>query len=213
MKNFMARLAVTALMIILTLMPQVASANGEPVRIVTFGDSLTAGYGVDGDASYPARLQAMLRNRGHDVIITNAGVSGDTSTAGLARLDWAVPDGTDIVIVELGANDALRGIDPAITEKALGQIVDRLLARHIRVLLAGMLAPPNLGKDYGARFNAIYRKLARKPGVVLYPFFLAGVAGDPELNQHDGLHPTARGYGVITARLLPVIEQMLPKTR
>ena len=205
-----ARMAVgSAVIVILTLVALVARANGEPVRIVTFGDSLTAGYGVAPGDAYPAQLGILLKAKGYDVEITNAGVSGDTSTAGLARLDWAVPEGTDIVIVELGANDALRGIDPAITQKALDEIVSRLTGRGIKVLLAGMLAPPNMGTDYGRRFNGIFPALAKKHGVVLYPFFLDGVAGEPGLNQSDGMHPLGKGYAIIVKRLAPLVEAII----
>ncbi|MCS0496796.1 arylesterase [Ancylobacter sp. MQZ15Z-1] len=183
-----------------------AAARAEPIHLVAFGDSLTAGYGLQGNQAFPVVLEAALKAKGYDVTIENAGVSGDTSSAGLARIDWSVPDGTDGVILELGANDALRGIDPAITEKALDDMLARLKQRHIPVLLAGMLAPPNLGPDYAARFNPIYPKLAEKYGVPLYPFFLHGVAGGTKLNQADGMHPTPEGVKLIVQRMLPVVE-------
>ena len=163
-----------------------------PVKIVALGDSLTAGLGLaDGD-SFPTRLQAALAAKGIAVEIANAGVSGDTASAGLARLDWSVPDGTDAVILELGANDMLRGIDPSATREALDTILRRLQERHIAVLICGMRAAPNLGADYGRAFESIFPGLAAKYGVPLYPFFLDGVAGNLGLLQHDGLHPTAR---------------------
>lgn len=189
------------------------SARAEPLRLVAFGDSLTAGLGLPADQAFPARLQAALKAKGHDVLIENAGVSGDTTSAGLARLDWSVPQGTDGVILELGANDALRGINPAITEKALDSMLGRLKGRNIPVLLAGMLAPPNLGPAYGAQFNAIYGHLAEKYQVPLYPFFLDGVAGQPGLNQPDGLHPTSAGVDVIVEKMLPAVEAFVEKIK
>lgn len=188
-------------------------ARAEPLRLVAFGDSLTAGLGLPADQAFPAKLQAALKARGHDVLIENAGVSGDTTSAGLARLDWSVPQGTDGVILELGANDALRGLDPAITEKALDSLLGRLKGRDIPVLLAGMLAPPNLGPAYGARFNAIYAHLAEKYQVPLYPFFLDGVAGQPGMNQPDGLHPTRAGVDVIVGKMLPAVEAFVEKIK
>ncbi|WP_248310390.1 arylesterase [Bosea sp. 117] len=185
------------------------AAGAAPVRLVALGDSLTAGLGLSAAQAFPARLQAALKARGHDVLIENAGVSGDTASAGLARLDWSIPDGTQGVILELGANDALRGLDPAIAEKALDDALAHLKARGIPVLLAGMQAPPNLGADYAARFDAIYPRLAAKYGVPLYPFFLEGVAGRLALNQPDGIHPTAAGVDAIVERMLPAIEAFL----
>src|SRR5262245_48943025 len=170
---------------------QPLAAVERPVRIVALGDSLTAGYGLAADKAFPARLARALAARGHVVEIANAGVSGDTTSDGLARLDWSVPDGTDAVILELGANDALRGIDPAIVRAALEAIMSRLKERRIAVLLAGMRAPPNLGVDYVRAFDAIFPELATKFGAVLYPFFLDGVATERNLNQPDGMHPTA----------------------
>ncbi|MFK8252843.1 arylesterase [Ancylobacter terrae] len=184
-------------------------ARAEPLRLVALGDSLTAGYGLPADAAFPVKLQQALKARGHDVLIENAGVSGDTASAGLARIDWSVPDGTQGVILELGANDALRGIDPAITKQALADALARLKARGIPVLLAGMRAPPNLGAAYAGRFDAIYPDLAAAAGVALYPFFLDGVAGQAKLNQPDGIHPTAAGVDVIVARMLPAVEVWL----
>ncbi|MHA1189713.1 MAG: arylesterase, partial [Alphaproteobacteria bacterium] len=165
----------------------------EPFSVVALGDSLTAGYGLQPGQSFPEQLQARLQAEGYNVVVTNAGVSGDTSSGGLARLDWSVPADADGVIVALGANDALRGVDPAITRKALTEIVDRLVARGQAVLLAGMLAPRNLGADYTEAFDAIYRDLGKRREVLLFPFFLEGVAGVPVLNQADGIHPTAEG--------------------
>ena len=184
-------------------------AAERPVNIVALGDSLTAGYGLAASEAFPARLQRALSAKGLAAKVANAGVSGDTAAGGLARLDWSVPEGTDAVILELGANDALRGFDPAITRKALQAMLDRLQTRKIPVLLCGMLAPPNMGAEYGRAFNAIYPDLAGQTGAILYPFFLAGVAADPKLNQSDGLHPTAAGVAVIVDRILPQVEKLI----
>ena len=181
----------------------------QPVKMVVLGDSLSAGLGLPAAAAFPARLQKALRGKGLDVDMTNAGVSGDTSSGGRDRLDWSVPDGTEAVIVELGANDALRGVDPAVTRAALSDILGRLKARGIAVLLCGMLAPPNYGHDYADRFNVIYPELAKSYGVALYPFFLNGVAADAKLNQADGLHPTAEGVDIIVQKMLPSVEALL----
>lgn len=186
-------------------------ASARTIRLVAFGDSLTAGYMLPAADAFPARLEAALREKGHDVSIINAGVSGDTTSGGLARLDWSIPEGTDGVILELGANDALRGINPSITEQALDAMIMRLKSRNIMVLLAGMYAPRNNGADYGAKFDAIYPRLAAKHDVLLYPFFLDGVAGEPSLNLPDMLHPNAVGVGVIVARVLPITEAFLAK--
>jgi len=186
-----------------------ASAEGKPIKMVVLGDSLSAGLGLSASAAFPERLQKSLKSNGIAVDIVNAGVSGDTSSGGRDRLDWSVPEGTQAVIVELGANDALRGTDPAITRAALSDILTRLKARGIAVLLCGMVAPPNYGSDYSARFNAIYPDLARSFGVPLYPFFLEGVAADKSLNQADGMHPTAEGVDVIVRNILPTVEAFL----
>ncbi|KMO20244.1 GDSL family lipase [Methylobacterium platani JCM 14648] len=184
-----------------------------PLNLVALGDSLTAGYGLPAAAAFPLQLEAALKARGHAVTVANAGVSGDTATGGLDRVDWSVPDGTDGVILELGANDMLRGTDPAVTEKALDAIVARLKARGIPVLLAGMRAAPNLGTDYGKRFDAIYPRLAERYGLILYPFFLDGVAGDRSLTLPDGLHPTKDGVATIVAGILPRVEEFLTRLR
>ncbi|PZR91879.1 MAG: arylesterase [Stutzerimonas stutzeri] len=190
-----------------------AFAQSKPLKLVALGDSLTAGYNLPASAAFPTVLEKMLRDKGISVEIANAGVSGDTSQGGLERLDWSVPDGTDGVILELGANDALRGVDPALTETSLDAIVTRLKARGIPVLLAGMYAPRSNGPDYVARFDAIYPKLAEKHGLVLYPFFLDGIAGDRVLNQPDMLHPKAEGVRVIAQRILPTVERFLASLR
>jgi len=181
----------------------------EPFKIVGFGDSLMAGYGLNPGESFPEKLEKALRNNGHDVVITNAGVSGDTSSGGLSRLDWSVPEGTQLVILELGANDMLRGIDPALVEQNLDKMLARLKERKIEVLLAGMVAAPNLGHAYGEQFGTIYPRLAEKYGVTLYPFFLDGVAGDPKLLLEDGMHPTAEGIDRMVAKALPTVEKAI----
>jgi acyl-CoA thioesterase-1 len=189
-------------------------AAARPLTIVALGDSLTAGYGLDAGVAFPARLQAALKAKGHaDVTVANAGVSGDTASGGLERLGWSVPQGTDAVIVELGANDALRGVDPKVTKSALDQILSRLAARRIPVLLAGMKAPRNMGPDYVREFDAIYPALASTHQVVFYPFFLAGVATDPKFNQGDGLHPNADGVDVIVRDILPSVEVLIGRAR
>jgi acyl-CoA thioesterase I len=197
----------------LALAVQLAGAADGPVRIVALGDSLTAGLGLPANAAFPARLEQALRAKGIAVEISNAGVSGDTATGGLARLDWSAPEGTEAVIVELGANDTLRGIDPKVTRQALEEIVRRLRGRGIAVLLAGMRAAPNLGADYARDFEAIYSDLAARNDLLLYPFFLDGVATDAKLNQRDGLHPTAAGVDAIVARILPKAEELVARAR
>jgi acyl-CoA thioesterase I len=185
------------------------AAGAKPIKMVVLGDSLSAGLGLSAPAAFPERLQNALKSNGIAVDIGNAGVSGDTSSGGRDRLDWSVPEGTQAVIVELGANDALRGTDPSVTRAALTDILTRLKARGIAVLLCGMLAPRNYGSDYSARFNAIYPDLAKSFGVPLYPFFLEGVAADARLNQADGMHPTAEGVDVIVKNILPTVEAFL----
>ncbi|MDB5547063.1 MAG: lipolytic enzyme [Tardiphaga sp.] len=185
------------------------AAAQAPIKMVVLGDSLSAGLGLAGPQAFPARLQKALQDKGIAVEMSNAGVSGDTSSGGLGRLDWSVPEGTQAVLVELGANDALRGLDPKVTRNALEQIVSKLKARHISVFLAGMLSPPNNGPDYAASFNAIYPDLAKQFDVPLYPFFLEGVAGNDKLNQADGMHPTAPGIDIIVKNILPSVEAWL----
>jgi acyl-CoA thioesterase I len=186
-----------------------AAGNAKPIKMVVLGDSLSAGLGLPESSAFPARLQKALKAKGIEVDMTNAGVSGDTSSGGRDRLGWSVPDGTAAVIVELGANDALRGLDPKVTRSALSDILTQLKARGVAVLLCGMLAPPNYGSDYSARFNAIYPDLAKSFCVPLYPFFLEGVAGDAKLNQADGMHPTAEGVDVIVKNMLPTVQAFL----
>jgi acyl-CoA thioesterase-1 len=184
-------------------------AAARTLRVVTLGDSLTAGLGLAPGKAFPDRLEAALRAKGWDVKVTNAGVSGDTAADGLARYEWAVPPDADALIIELGANDMLRGHSPGATKVALAAILERARAAHLPALLAGMRAAPNLGTDYGREFSALYPALAKTYGVQLYPFFLDGVAGDPKLNQPDGLHPTAEGVEVIVQKILPSVEALL----
>jgi acyl-CoA thioesterase-1 len=205
-------IGLTALVLALSGAPAGAQ-QARPVSIVALGDSLTAGYGLGPAEAFPVRLQAALRARGHAVTVENAGVSGDTSSGGLERLDWAVGDGVDAVIVELGANDALRGIDPAVTRRNIDAIVTRLKARGITVLLSGMVAPPNMGSTFGAAFNPIFPDLAARHGVLFDPFFLDGVAGEAGLNLADGMHPNARGVDVIVRRILPKVEDLIAQVR
>lgn len=186
------------------------AASADPYRIVGFGDSLMAGYQLSAGESVPEKLETALKAKGHDVVIVNAGVSGDTSSGGLARLDWSVPEDADLVILELGANDMLRGIAPALTETNLRAMIERLRERGVAVLLAGMLAAPNLGQDYADRFNGIYPMLAAEYGLPLYPFFLDGVAAERAMLLDDGMHPNAQGVDRIVEGLLPAVEALLP---
>jgi acyl-CoA thioesterase-1 len=179
------------------------------VKIVALGDSLTAGYLLPGNAGFTAVLEKTLRQAGHDVTIINAGVSGDTSAGALARLDWALDAGTDGVILELGANDMFRGTDPNLVRQTLETILDRLAARNIKVLIAGMYAPPSHGEEYKRAFDRIYPDLAAKYKAPLYPFFLQGVATDKSLTLPDGLHPNAAGVEKIVAGILPSVEELL----
>jgi acyl-CoA thioesterase-1 len=201
-------IAVLMLALMTVLNPAWAEAT-KPLKLVVLGDSLSAGLGLPAQEAFPAKLQKALQAKGMAIDMTNAGVSGDTSSGGRDRLDWSVPDGTEGVIIELGANDALRGIDPDLTRAALTEIVARLKARRIPVMLCGMLAPPNYGADYAARFNSIYPDLAKKFDVPLYPFFLDGVAAEAKLNQADGIHPTAAGVDIIVGNMMPTVEAFL----
>ena len=184
-----------------------------PIKIVAFGDSLTAGYGLPDNEGFVPRLKAALAAKGIAVDIQNAGVSGDTAADGLTRLDWSVPEGTEAVILELGANDMLRGLKPEVTRDELDTILRRLTARYIAVLLCGMRSAPNLGPEYGAAFERIYPDLAAKYDVLIYPFFLDGAAADLKLLQHDGLHPNAAGVDVIVTRILPKVEELITRAR
>ena len=211
MGRFQSLLAIVTIGLGLGLGPGgAAPASAEPVEIVAFGDSLSAGYGVGPGESFPEQLQAALRAQGVEANVLNAGVSGDTTSGGLARLDWSVPPSADLVIVELGANDALRGVSPEVTRRNLGQILERLTAREgTRVILAGMIAPPKLGGEYSRDFNPIYSDLARQYEVPLYPFFLDGVAAIAALNQADYMHPNAQGVAEIVRRILPIVRETL----
>ncbi|MFQ5955963.1 MAG: arylesterase [Kiloniellales bacterium] len=197
----------------LALATGVAAAGQQTLRLVVFGDSLTAGYGLPAAAAFPAQLERALTARGLDVVVVNAGVSGDTTAGGLARLDWTLAEGPDALILALGANDALRGIDPQLTYDNLDRILSRLGERGVMVLLAGMLAPPNLGRAYGDRFDAIFPRLAEEHGVPLYPFFLDGVAAEPALNLGDGLHPNEAGVAVMVARITPYVLRLIDRLR
>jgi acyl-CoA thioesterase-1 len=193
---------------------RVQPVNAEsPVKVVALGDSLTAGYGLPDKDGFVPRLQAALTAKGMAAVVANAGVSGDTAADGLARLSWSVPEGTDAVIVEIGANDMLRGLNPAVTRDQLDKILQRLTQRHIAVLLCGMRSAPNLGADYGHAFESIYPDLAAKYGALLYPFFLDGAAGNLSLTQSDGLHPNAAGVDVIVERILPKVEELVARAR
>lgn len=184
-------------------------AYAKTLQLVGLGDSLMAGYQLPPGDGFPAKLEAALKTKGVDITISDAGVSGDTTSGGLSRVDWSVPDGTDGVILELGANDALRGIPPEDSEKNLDAIISKLQARHIPVLLAGMLAPPNMGADYASRFNPIYQRLADKYKLTLYPFFLDGVAAQAKLQLEDGMHPNPQGVDVMVQRFLPVAQSFI----
>jgi acyl-CoA thioesterase-1 len=190
-----------------------ALAAERPLRIVALGDSLTAGYGLSAQDSFPAQLERALKAKGHVVEIENAGVSGDTASGGLARLDWAVPDGTDAVIVELGANDMLRGVDPKTTRAALDTLLGRLKQRGIEVLFAGMRAAPNLGTEYGHAFEKLFADLAAKYDVVFYPFFLDGIAAQTKLALRDGMHPNADGVKGIVTGILPKAEELIARIK
>lgn len=184
-------------------------AAAEPVKILALGDSLTAGYGLPEADAFTTRLQQALKDKGYDVQVINAGVSGDTTAGGRARLDWALGDQPDVAVVELGANDGLRGLDPASTRENLDAILTVMKERGVPTLLAGMYAPRNLGREYGDRFNAIYPELAAKHDVPLYPFFLEGVALDPKLNQEDGMHPNAKGVAIVVNGILPHLTALI----
>lgn len=190
-----------------------AQAADNIVKIVALGDSLTAGYGLAGKDAFPAQLERALKAKGHKVEIQNAGVSGDTASGGLSRLDWAVPNGTDAVIVELGANDMLRGVDPKVTREALDAIVGKLKARNIEVLLCGMQAARNMGEDYRKRFDAIFPELAKQHDLVFYPFFLDGVATQAKLSLEDGLHPNADGVAHIVSSIRQKAEELIERVR
>jgi acyl-CoA thioesterase-1 len=191
----------------------IAAPAGQPVRIVVLGDSLVAGFGLKPSDAFPAQLERALKAKGHTVEVINAGVSGDTTAGGLARVNWAVPERTDAVILELGANDALRGLDPARAKANLDKTIATIKAGGAEVLLAGMFAPRSLGKDYVRTFEAMYPDLASKYGLILYPFFLDGVAMDAKLSLEDGLHPNSKGVAEITSKILPSVEKLIERVR
>jgi acyl-CoA thioesterase I len=201
----MIRFCVVLLLMCLASLP----VRAETQTLLALGDSLTAGLGLDPTQAFPAKLEAALKAKGHDVVVLNAGVSGDTAAQGAARLDWALTDDVDAVLVELGANDALRGLAPEQAKQALDGLLATLQKRKLPVLLLGMKAPPNLGPDYGAAFDAMFPELAKQYGVALYPFFLDGVAADAKLNQADGMHPNPQGVDEIVKRVLPSVEALL----
>ena len=210
-----AALAIVALALSVVA-PSAALSEG-PVRLLAFGDSLISGYGLPREESFTTQLERALIEQGVAVTVVNAGVSGDTSADGRARLDWTLAGGADggpdAVIVELGANDALRGIDPRVTYANLDAILAEIRRRELPVLLAGMRAPPNMGREYAETFDGIYARLAEKHGIALYPFFLDGVAADPDLNQDDGIHPNAAGVTVIVKNMAPAVKSLLENMR
>jgi acyl-CoA thioesterase I len=203
--------ALAAVFAILLIMPRIAAAAS--LRLLVLGDSLTAGYGLARDQGFQGQLQAALKAQGHDVQLLDGAVSGDTTAGGRARLDWALADQPDAAIVELGANDGLRGIDPRIVEANLTAILDTLAARRIPVLLSGMYAPPNLGPEYGRAFRAVFDRLGKRPGVIYDPFFLEDVASVTAWNQPDGIHPSREGVRRIVARLLPQVDRLIAEIR
>lgn len=207
-----SRPAAAAGLVLMTLAGAAPAAAADPIRILAFGDSLTAGYGLDDlSSAFPAQLERALRAKGHDVRVIQNGVSGETTTGGLNRIDWALGEKPDAVIVALGGNDGLRAIDPAQTEKSMRGILARIGRDGLPVLVAGMLAPPNLGRDYADRFNAVFSGVAKESGALFYPFFLEGVAGVVALNQADRIHPTAAGVAVIVEKIMPDVEQLIAR--
>lgn len=200
-------LKLSAALALLVLMVNAAAA--QTVTVLALGDSLTAGYGLQPSDAFPVKLEAALRAKGHDVTVINGGVAGDTALDGASRLEWALSDEVDAVIVEFGANDALRGLPVPQAEQALDRLLGKLGERKLPVLLAGMRAPPNLGPEYQAAFDGMYARLAEKHGTLLYPFFLDGVAAEVKLNQADGMHPNPAGVDVIVQRILPDVERLL----
>jgi acyl-CoA thioesterase-1 len=189
-----------------------AAAEPKAIHIVAFGDSLSAGYGLRPKDAFPVQLQKQLKADGHNVVVSNGAVSGDTTADGLQRLEWAVPDGTDAVILELGANDALRGIDPTVTRANLERIIAALKKRNITILLAGMLSPANWGDHYSDDFDKIFPDLAHEHGLVFYPFFLEGVALDTKLNLDDGMHPSGKGVAEIVKRIMPKVVELIARS-
>lgn len=188
----------------------VTAADQPPIRILAFGDSLTAGYGLDDlNEAFPAQLERALKAKGHNVTLIPAGISGDTTTGGLNRIEWSLAEKPDAVIVALGGNDGLRAVDPAVTEKSLSGLLARIRSDGTPVLLAGMLAPPNLGRDYADRFSALFPRVAKANDAIFFPFFLDGVAGVPALNQSDRIHPNPKGVAVMVDKILPSVEKLI----
>ena len=204
-------IAILSLFAILLPLVGQKAAQADEIRLLLFGDSLTAGYGLPASDAFPEILRAGLRAKGLAVRVINSGVSGDTTAAGRARMAWALGDKPQAVVIELGANDGLRGIDPAHTRANLDAIIARFKSAGVRVLLAGMRAPPNLGREYGAEFNSIFPDLAGKHRVALYPFFLEGVVAHQDLNQRDGIHPNAAGVQIIVRNILPYVVKLLER--
>ncbi len=200
---------VTALFSLIIWAMTSAISTAQPIKIVGLGDSLMAGYQLEGGQGFPAQLQNALKQQGFDVEVADAGVSGDTTSGGLARLDWSVPEGTDLVVLELGANDALRGVDPKETAANLRAMIERLKARNIKIILAGMLAPPNMGEAYGTAFNRIFPEFSKEFDLPLIPFFLEGVAGNPRLQLDDRMHPNPEGVKKMVENTLPVVKDSL----
>jgi acyl-CoA thioesterase-1 len=206
-----ARLLAVLALILTAALPLSVAAQTKPLTLLAFGDSLVAGFGLGSRDGFTAKLEAALKAKGIEARVVNAGLSGDTSAGGLARLEWALDPKPDFAIVELGANDGLRGLDPAQTRANLDAILTKLKAKGVPVLFAGMYAPPNMGPDYAKPFNALYPELAQKHGVAFYPFFLEGVAANAALNQPDGIHPNAKGVDIIVERMLPHVLKLIGK--
>jgi len=208
-----ANVNAAVIMLVILMWSWTPAAASPPLRLLVLGDSLTAGYGLNAEDGFTARLQAALTAEGRDVVVLNAGVSGDTTAGGRARIGWALGDKPDAVIVELGANDGLRGLDPKATFDNLDAVITEIRRAGLPVLLTGMLAPPNLGRDYAGEFNAVFPRLAEKHDVLFYPFFLAGVAARPELNQDDGIHPNPKGVAAVVARILPYVLDLVARVK
>jgi acyl-CoA thioesterase-1 len=205
---------VAALSVWMLLCAGAAYSADAPIRILAYGDSLTAGYGLqDLSDAFPAQLEKALKARGHDVVLLQGGISGDTTSGGRARLEWSLGDKPDAVIVELGGNDGLRAVDPKITAENLDAIVRRFQQAGLPVLMAGMMAPPNLGRDYGDRFNALFPKVAKDTGALFYPFFLQDAITVADLMQSDHVHPNPKGVKVIVARILPMVEKLIAEVK
>jgi acyl-CoA thioesterase-1 len=211
-RSIAGRMLALLALVLTAALPGSVAAQGKSLTILAFGDSLAAGFGLGSRDGFTAKLEMALKAKGIEARVINGGLSGDTSAGGLARLDWALEPKPDFAIVELGANDGLRGLDPAQTRANLDAILTKLKAKGVPVLLAGMYAPPNMGPDYGKAFNALYPELAKKHGVAFYPFFLDGVAADPSLNQPDGIHPNAKGVDIIVERILPHVLKLIGKS-